>query len=126
MKKKFNKLNKNDVDYYIPSEEKGDFYYLDNGDGKCSNFYPIDPLGHMDTIVDGVIADEVDHNKVVIDRLMEIESRARIEADAIMLEARRKQLNILMNTITASNCYNMKVMCEIVNDLAINKDKGNN
>ena len=76
------------------------------------NATQIDPE-NMD-VIDDVINNEVMTNEKIIDKLMEIEARARIEADAVMLEARRKQYELLMNRMTSCNCYNMRVMCDII------------
>lgn len=109
MKKKF-KSKDNSKDIYNPPVVSApiDFYYANEDD----NFYP-EPVSNMD-IIDDVIDNEVITNEKIIDKLMEIEARARIEADAVMLEARRKQYELLMNRMTACNCYNMRVMCSFI------------
>ena len=110
MKKKFKSKSNNET-YTVPVVPAIDFYYS-GGDDKCDALHPA-PMSNMD-VIDDVIDNEVMTNEKIIDKLMEIEARARIEADAIMIEARRKQYELLMNRMTSCNCYNMRVMCDII------------
>lgn len=108
MRKKFKNNNSNDT-YNTPAVPLIDFHYPSD-DNKCEVFHP----STLDDIIDNTINGEVANNERIINKLMEIEAGARIKMDAIMLEARRKQYELLMNTITSSNCYNMRVMCDII------------